>query len=51
MEGERFVETTEECLIPNGFFEEENSVWKELDLQYGGRTIKNELKYTNEEVS
>ena len=51
MESEGFLETTEECLIPNGFFDEDNSEWKALDLEYGGRTIKNELQYTSEEVS
>ena len=51
MDGEGYIETTEECLIPSGFFEEEeNSVWKALDIKYGGRTIKNELQYTSEEV-
>ena len=51
MDGGEFSELTEECLIPSGFFEEDNSVWKALDLQYGGRAIQNELKYTTKEVS
>ena len=42
--------TDEESLIPNGFFEQEDNAWKEMDLIYGGRTIKNELQYTDEEV-
>ena len=40
----------EESFIPGGFFEEDDKIWKDLDAIYGGRTIKNELKYTNEEV-
>ena len=50
MEGEEFEEKTEEFLIPNGFFEEEENVRKEFDLLYGGRTVQNEMKYTKEEV-
>ena len=42
--------TDEESLIPDGFFEQEDNAWKEMDLIYGGRTIKNELQYTDEEV-
>ena len=52
MDGEGLFETTEGCLIPNGFFEEDkNSEWKALDLKYGGRSIRNELQYTGEDVS
>ena len=50
MEGEEFEEKTEEFLIPNGFFEEEENVRKEFDLLYGGRTVQNEMKYTKQEV-
>ena len=42
--------TDDESLIPDGFFEQEDNAWKEMDLIYGGRTTKNELKYTDEEV-
>ena len=42
--------TDEESLIPDGFFEQEDNAWKEMDLIYGGRTTKNELRYTDEEV-
>ena len=42
--------TDDESLIPDGFFEQEDSPWKEMDLIYGGRTTKNELRYTDEEV-
>ena len=40
----------EEDLIPGGFFEEDDNIWKDLNAIYGGRTIKNELKYTDIEV-
>ena len=42
--------TDEESLIPDGFFEQEDNAWKEMDLIYGGRTTKNELRYTDLEV-
>ena len=52
MEGIEDLEAVEEeeSFIPGGFFEEDDKIWKDLDAIYGGRTIKNELKYTNEEV-
>ena len=52
MEEAKDLETfeEEEAFIPDGFFEEDDKIWKDLDAIYGGRTIKNELKYTNEEV-
>ena len=40
----------EESLIPDGFFEQEDNSWKEMDLIYGGRTTQNELRYTDEKV-
>ena len=52
MEGIADLEAVEEeeSFIPGGFFEEDDKIWKDVDAIYGGRTIKNELKYTNEEV-
>ena len=51
MEGQTFDETDDECVIPSGFFEEDDSVWKTIGFVYGSTEIKNELKYTSEEVS
>ena len=52
MEGQAFIETDEdECILPTGFFEEDDNVRKTTDLDYRNRNIKNELNYTREEVS
>ena len=50
MDDEETVDDPDDDLIPGGFFQEDEKTWKDLDAIYGGRTIKNELKYTNEEV-
>ena len=50
MDDEEVVDEAEEDLIPGGFFEEDDNIWKDLDGIYGGRTIKNEMKYTDEQV-